>query len=198
MDTSDTYSTVIKNGSPVIENGPVVIDNYRIPFITNNATVCPICMDPIDDAELEIFMCLHSFHRVCIARWLRLKRTCPLCREEIREDEEIYYDSDAIFRKMFITLVTDVAVHGLRTEETESEVGVIIDYIYNRCKIELKSLIDVKDSDDMDATDLQMNLDQLNYASIDRTRPGHSPLYAYFLKKVQKDIDNALEYIKYS
>ncbi|KAL9671157.1 hypothetical protein QQ045_008723 [Rhodiola kirilowii] len=41
---------------------------------------CSICIDDEDKHEFARMPCTHLFHRECIATWLRLSATCPLCR----------------------------------------------------------------------------------------------------------------------
>ncbi len=46
---------------------------------------CPICMNPLNNGKVRELDCKqkknHSFHDHCIGKWLRIKGTCPLCRE---------------------------------------------------------------------------------------------------------------------
>ena len=43
---------------------------------------CSICMEDLGTGgQVQALRCSHSFHRACIARWLRSSRTCPTCRE---------------------------------------------------------------------------------------------------------------------
>lgn len=45
---------------------------------------CHICLDAIDfGAQIVRLTCNHAFHRSCIHTWLKLKRTCPICRCEL-------------------------------------------------------------------------------------------------------------------
>ena len=44
------------------------------------AAVCAICFEDLDgslNCELE---CTHTFHSVCLQKWLCENRTCPICR----------------------------------------------------------------------------------------------------------------------
>jgi hypothetical protein len=44
---------------------------------------CIICLDNSNKNREFIFKCSHSFHGVCIDKWLRNNRTCPSCRASI-------------------------------------------------------------------------------------------------------------------
>ena len=49
---------------------------------------CCCCLDEIDQETLEVTECNHRFHQACLQRWLEENNTCPLCRHELRHDEE--------------------------------------------------------------------------------------------------------------
>ena len=45
---------------------------------------CPICMeDCTENDKCSRLPCGHSFHRHCIAKWLKMNHICPLCRYEL-------------------------------------------------------------------------------------------------------------------
>ncbi|CBI25581.3 probable E3 ubiquitin-protein ligase RHG1A [Vitis vinifera] len=42
---------------------------------------CSICQeDYVEDDELGVLDCDHSFHSACIQQWLRSKNLCPICK----------------------------------------------------------------------------------------------------------------------
>jgi hypothetical protein len=43
---------------------------------------CVICVAPYEAGEACSVLpgCAHMFHKPCVAKWLRKKNTCPLCR----------------------------------------------------------------------------------------------------------------------
>jgi len=43
-------------------------------------TVCPICLDVLDEGSVPLSECKHRFHHTCIARWLEAHDSCPMCR----------------------------------------------------------------------------------------------------------------------
>ncbi|KAI1318835.1 hypothetical protein EDD11_005681 [Mortierella claussenii] len=48
------------------------------------STACPICLCDYEDLEeLRQLPCDHYFHKECVDEWLKLKRTCPLCKCDI-------------------------------------------------------------------------------------------------------------------
>jgi len=48
----------------------------------NEMEVCAICRCSLSGGT-EVLSCLHSFHTMCIHRWLQRASTCPMCRAEI-------------------------------------------------------------------------------------------------------------------
>lgn len=47
---------------------------------------CPICFDSMTQDTVYVTPCAHVFHEECIAHSLLERSTCPVCREEIRDD----------------------------------------------------------------------------------------------------------------
>jgi len=52
-------------------------------------TICPTCLDPIDQDELIRLQCYHAFHYDCAVSWYKIAnkdpkniRSCPLCRKD--------------------------------------------------------------------------------------------------------------------
>ncbi|CAL5064634.1 unnamed protein product [Urochloa decumbens] len=46
---------------------------------------CAICVTNYEDGEACSVLpgCAHMFHKPCVAKWLRKKSTCPLCRATV-------------------------------------------------------------------------------------------------------------------
>jgi hypothetical protein len=45
------------------------------------------CLEPLGCREsLKLPNCGHAFHCQCLVEWMRTKTTCPVCREEAREE----------------------------------------------------------------------------------------------------------------
>ncbi|RVW89272.1 E3 ubiquitin protein ligase RIE1 [Vitis vinifera] len=50
---------------------------------------CCICLSSYEDgAELHALPCNHHFHSTCIAKWLKMNATCPLCKYNILKGSE--------------------------------------------------------------------------------------------------------------
>jgi len=47
---------------------------------------CCVCMADFDDqSEIRRTSCGHCFHETCLAGWLKVNRTCPLCRTDLTQ-----------------------------------------------------------------------------------------------------------------
>lgn len=44
---------------------------------------CPVCLEELRDGARVTKSCGHVFHAHCLQGWLRVNRTCPLCREDL-------------------------------------------------------------------------------------------------------------------
>ena len=50
------------------------------PTEAEDDNTCPICMEPNAN---HFTVCAHKFHEQCIANWLKIKPTCPMCKTNI-------------------------------------------------------------------------------------------------------------------
>lgn len=49
-------------------------------------TLCVVCMCDFESRQLlRVLPCSHEFHAKCVDKWLRMNRTCPLCRADVSE-----------------------------------------------------------------------------------------------------------------
>ncbi|GFR16598.1 hypothetical protein TNCT_276401 [Trichonephila clavata] len=44
---------------------------------------CSICLDTCRRKKMKSLPCKHEFHQICVDKWLKRKKKCPLCREPI-------------------------------------------------------------------------------------------------------------------
>lgn len=69
-----------------------VVQNLPQKNVTQNDERCAICIKPNEDVN-EVFLvlpCKHDFHKSCIIPWLEKTNSCPLCRFELKTDDEEY------------------------------------------------------------------------------------------------------------
>ncbi|XP_053384518.1 uncharacterized protein LOC123536200 isoform X2 [Mercenaria mercenaria] len=66
-------------------------DLGRLPVVSYKKTVgqeieeCNICMTDYEDGDSQkILPCFHSFHCLCIDKWIKKNATCPICRVEVK------------------------------------------------------------------------------------------------------------------
>ena len=51
---------------------------------------CRICLESFSDSdEINKTDCQHIFHHECLKAWLQRHNTCPLCRQQLEEQQEV-------------------------------------------------------------------------------------------------------------
>jgi E3 ubiquitin-protein ligase RNF115/126 len=85
-----------KYGSPPASKSEIEkLKKYKVTqeILNNikNENVCPVCKDEfvIDDIIMDL-PCEHYFHKDCIMPWLNEHDSCPVCRFELKTDDEDY------------------------------------------------------------------------------------------------------------
>ncbi len=58
------------------------IDDDNISLKSLDGAYCSICISSLIN-DISKLSCNHSFHEKCINEWLKLKKSCPLCRTSI-------------------------------------------------------------------------------------------------------------------
>ncbi|OQR92455.1 hypothetical protein THRCLA_08698 [Thraustotheca clavata] len=57
---------------------------------------CAICLDEfnaedlVDGTHVVSLPCNHVYHQTCVGQWLRAKKSCPLCRDPVRQITGLY------------------------------------------------------------------------------------------------------------
>lgn len=82
----------------IIQRSHLVIENITrrvidLEIFENNEQSCSICLEPFNVLEssrrnehltiVELIECNHKYHKNCLELWLRVNRSCPLCRIEL-------------------------------------------------------------------------------------------------------------------
>ena len=72
-----------------------ILDNMEISKIKdvekldNDKKKCTICLENYVNGDNTIALpCIHIFHADCIKTWLKNKTTCPMCKYEIKYENE--------------------------------------------------------------------------------------------------------------
>ena len=56
--------------------------------VSSSPSVCSICQDSISSEGCQLRGCAHTYHTSCIRTWFSTSVRCPVCRRDIREDQE--------------------------------------------------------------------------------------------------------------
>lgn len=68
-----------------IQSLPLVTVDQKL---VDDSSQCAVCMDDFAlNEEAKKLPCKHLFHDPCIAQWLKLHATCPVCRNNINGEE---------------------------------------------------------------------------------------------------------------
>lgn len=65
---------------------------------------CYICLEVfLDGEEVVEFRCGrdHVFHEECIGKWIKRKRSCPICRRVVEEEGDLGKDLDILVGRMY-------------------------------------------------------------------------------------------------
>jgi len=77
------------SGPPPLSEGQIgEIPNVKVnEEQVANAAQCSVCMDELRlGEEVKRLSCEHCFHAACIAPWLKMHATCPVCRTQLQPD----------------------------------------------------------------------------------------------------------------
>lgn len=81
IDKLSVYKYVIQNSKPTIINKNDPSDFIEI---DNNSTTCAICMEDYEQECNVIYLeCHHHFHKICCQEWLKINKSCALCRAPV-------------------------------------------------------------------------------------------------------------------
>ncbi|CAH8357150.1 unnamed protein product [Eruca vesicaria subsp. sativa] len=88
-----TNATVARSLDPsIIETFPTfVYSEVKTQKIGNGALECAICLNEFEDDEMLRLLpkCDHVFHPNCIDAWLQGHVTCPVCRNNLADQQQI-------------------------------------------------------------------------------------------------------------
>lgn len=70
-----------------------IVKNLPSRLVTTDDEKCAICLVPNENLEGQKFLklpCNHEFHDSCILPWLEKTNSCPMCRQEMKTDDQEY------------------------------------------------------------------------------------------------------------
>lgn len=70
-----------------------IVKNLQSRLVTVEDEKCAICLLPNENLSGQKFMklpCNHEFHDTCILPWLEKTNSCPMCRQEMKTDDQEY------------------------------------------------------------------------------------------------------------
>ncbi|CAO1424446.1 unnamed protein product [Diamesa serratosioi] len=70
-----------------------LVKNLKWKLVKPEDEKCAICLLPnknLNGQKFLILPCSHEFHDTCIKPWLEKTNSCPLCRSEMKTDDEDY------------------------------------------------------------------------------------------------------------
>ncbi|KAK8616528.1 hypothetical protein V6N13_018076 [Hibiscus sabdariffa] len=124
-DTSDDLDGFIEGLTETDRPGPPpaaasAIEALPMVKITENhlinSTHCPVCKDEfVVNGEAKELPCKHLYHSDCIVPWLSIHNTCPVCRYEIKDDNDTAADDDRTGEMFFrdIGFIVDDFANGV-------------------------------------------------------------------------------------
>lgn len=90
---------MLRNGMIHTDNAAPVgtLDQQKVveydPELFKDHQECCICIVEFDSSsEIRRTFCGHVFHSKCLANWLKVSRTCPLCRKDLTVDDKVPVD----------------------------------------------------------------------------------------------------------
>ena len=71
------------------------ISDEIIAITSSSQQSCSICQDSISSDGCQLRGCGHAYHRNCIRVWFATSVRCPVCRRDIRGDQESQTSSES-------------------------------------------------------------------------------------------------------
>ncbi|MCL7046524.1 hypothetical protein MKW94_024338 [Papaver nudicaule] len=59
-------------------------------IVLDDAEVCSVCLQDMSGGGEDVvaLKCSHTFHEKCMSEWSKRKSNCPLCRHDMRKDQQ--------------------------------------------------------------------------------------------------------------
>ena len=76
-----THPTIQQTPPKVVEQAPPKVVEMTKIIPKSSAPTCSICLEPLNNDNVQCCSCGHCFHAKCIQKWLKNHDTCPNCRQ---------------------------------------------------------------------------------------------------------------------
>lgn len=70
-----------------------LVASLKSRLVTTDDEKCAICLLPNENLDGQKYLklpCNHEFHDSCILPWIQKTNSCPMCRQEMKTDDEAY------------------------------------------------------------------------------------------------------------
>ena len=74
-------SNTFRQTRPTIQQTPPKVVEMTKIIPKSSAPTCSICLEPLNNDNVQCCSCGHCFHAKCIQKWLKNHDTCPNCRQ---------------------------------------------------------------------------------------------------------------------
>jgi len=86
----DYFPQDVYEGATSAQIARLKLYNFDPSLIPEEDAKCAICLGDYEQGdELRDLPCGHHFHRLCVDQWLRQKRHCPLCLQDIETAKDV-------------------------------------------------------------------------------------------------------------
>ena len=89
--------------------------------MTKDVSQCPICLDDLDNTNLTVLECTHSFHSKCFLEYFEKSKniiSCPICRTTVHEKIKDHPEVQQIQQVQQVQVQEHVAIEIQDTRHT--------------------------------------------------------------------------------
>jgi hypothetical protein len=141
-DDNEEQETKLKEQQKQIEDKDDTIQKLR----KGESEVCNICFEPVAPGAENKTHCGHTFHCGCLLKWLKTKNTCPCCRAELYEKENLFVDDfDRVVGDALVDLYSPSIVNDPEMEALIEFGNYIIEGVIPERELEMPSLVSIAD-----------------------------------------------------
>ena len=87
-------------------------------------SVCPICLNEMNQDQICLTDCKHEFCYNCLYKWLRININCPICREDV---ETFKYNNETN-RLFVVNNIEEIDNLSVNIEEVRNMIANVDNY----------------------------------------------------------------------